>query len=399
VIVAASGRLGLIYAHDAADRARDAALMDRGGMANSPRPMAIRGIVLALLPLLLSLAAAPVTAQAREPAVTVDLSVLDQLGPPPTVADVLRSGIAPPRTAPPPRDASHRPAARKHPRVAKAAAHPEAAAQQHPVVPVAESPAPAPPGEAAAAQAKPEAPAAPADKAAEAQPAAPAPPADAAAETRPAAAPSATANGALDVPPAATPQIAAAPAAPTAVHVAAVPTATDLPPAPAAKPAPPPTVQPRGFAPSAVPSAPLPSQPKPSSQETATMGTAPSQPAPGPVAAVEPARPLPVPLPGTLTVLFPGKTTDLSDDAKAMLDKLVPKLASDEHARMQIVGFAGGPGDDANESRRISLQRTIVVRTYLAERGVANGRMDLRAHGNKDGATPPDRVDIMMIAH
>jgi outer membrane protein OmpA-like peptidoglycan-associated protein len=109
-----------------------------------------------------------------------------------------------------------------------------------------------------------------------------------------------------------------------------------------------------------------------------------------------PAPPIPG---GALTVFFAGKDTELSDDAKSKLDALIPRLSADDHARLQITGFAGGSNDDSNEARRISLQRTIMVRTYLAERGVANGRMDLRAKGNKEAPTPPDRVDIVMIDH
>ncbi|HUH85442.1 MAG TPA: hypothetical protein VLX85_12605, partial [Stellaceae bacterium] len=92
--------------------------------------MATRTIVPALILPFLALAALPAAAQTatadsrREPSVTVDLSVLDQLGPPPNVADVLRGAEPRPQTAFLPRSASKakRHAARHH-RVARATGH------------------------------------------------------------------------------------------------------------------------------------------------------------------------------------------------------------------------------------------------------------------------------------
>lgn len=354
-------------------------------MASSLRLMAPRTIVPSLVLLFLALVALPAAAQTangdrrREPSVTVDLSVLDQLGPPPNVADVLRGAEPAPQTALlPPSAAEPKHHAAKHHRVAAATSHRKPAPPRRPVVDAAAAP---PPDHATAAT--------------EPSPSAPAP--------------APTAAGAVDtvLPPAAPSAagpVTTAPAAPTPpTQTAALPTSSDLPPAPEAKPAPPQPIEPKGFAPTAVPAAPLPSQ-LPSATpggdaKTATIQVPSPPPAP-PIAPVAPAALPAPPIPGGATTLFfAGKDAELSNDAKSQLDALVPRLAADDRTRLQITGFASSSSDDSNEARRISLQRTIIVRTYLAERGIANARMDLRAKGNKDAPTPPDRVDIVMIDH
>ena len=363
--------------------------------------MAIRTIVPALLLLFLVPAALPAAAQRardelrRDPSVTIDLSVLDQLGPAPNVADVLRGAERAPHTAllPPPSAAEPKRHAAKHHRIAAATSHRKPVPPRRPVVDAAALP--------------PDHMATPATEAAPSEPA-PAPSAAGAVDAvLPPPAPSAAGvdNTAAEAPPpGALGPIKTAPAAPTpATQTAALPTTTDLPPAPEAKPAPPQPIEPQGFKTTAVPASPLPSQlpsaTPGSDAKTATIQVPSPPPAP-PIAPVAPAALPPPPVPGGGTTLFfAGKDTELSADAKAQLDALVPRLTADSHTRLQITGFAGAASDDSNEARRISLQRTIIVRTYLAEHGIANARMDLRAKGNKDAPTPPDRVDIVTIDH
>jgi outer membrane protein OmpA-like peptidoglycan-associated protein len=137
------------------------------------------------------------------------------------------------------------------------------------------------------------------------------------------------------------------------------------------------------------------------------MTTPPSLPAAPPVAAT-PVTPVAAPAaiasaPGGATrVLFSAGAADLPDSAKPELDALVQRLGSNDEARLQLVAHASGSGDQANEARRISLQRALAVRSYLIEHGIASTRMDVRALGNRsDGAAgdPLDRVDVIMLEH
>jgi outer membrane protein OmpA-like peptidoglycan-associated protein len=101
---------------------------------------------------------------------------------------------------------------------------------------------------------------------------------------------------------------------------------------------------------------------------------------------------------GSTRVLFSAGAADLPDGAKAELDAVAHQLSGNEHTRVQLVGYAGSTTDEANQARRISLQRALAVRTYLMEHGVPNTRMDVRALGNRaDGQDPPDRVDVVML--
>jgi outer membrane protein OmpA-like peptidoglycan-associated protein len=100
---------------------------------------------------------------------------------------------------------------------------------------------------------------------------------------------------------------------------------------------------------------------------------------------------------GSTRVLFSAGAAELPDAARGELDAVVRQLSSNDR-RLQLVGYAGSTTDEANQARRVSLQRALAVRTYLMEHGVPNTRMDVRALGNRaDGKDPPDRVDIVML--
>jgi outer membrane protein OmpA-like peptidoglycan-associated protein len=98
-------------------------------------------------------------------------------------------------------------------------------------------------------------------------------------------------------------------------------------------------------------------------------------------------------------IAFAAGATDLPDGAKATLDALAQQLGGDQK-RVQLVAYAAGSGDEANQARRLSLTRALTVRTYLVEHGVPTSRMDVRALGNRsEGDAPADRVDIVMMDH
>ena len=128
---------------------------------------------------------------------------------------------------------------------------------------------------------------------------------------------------------------------------------------------------------------------------------------------VAPPAPVPAPVPpstqtaaltppvaasaGSTRVLFSAGAAELPDAARGELDAVAKQLSSNDR-RLQLVGYAGGAADEANQARRISLQRALAVRSYLMEHGVPNTRMDVRALGNRaDGKDPPDRVDLVML--
>lgn len=95
---------------------------------------------------------------------------------------------------------------------------------------------------------------------------------------------------------------------------------------------------------------------------------------------------------------FAAGTASLTPEAKHELDAVAKSLENDNHRRIQLVAYAIGTDDDANEARRLSLSRALNVRAYLIDRGVRNTRMDVRALGNRpDHGKPVDRVDILFL--
>jgi outer membrane protein OmpA-like peptidoglycan-associated protein len=125
---------------------------------------------------------------------------------------------------------------------------------------------------------------------------------------------------------------------------------------------------------------------------TTAQPTPPQVPAPQ-VASVPPGGGLPA-LPAVIA--FAPNVTDMPDQAKATLDKVIAAMKADDQIRIQLVAYASGLPDQANAARRTSLQRAVSVRAYLVEQGVKSVRIDVRAMGNRtDAGGPQDRVDIV----
>ena len=374
--MAATARLAVFYGNDAANRAPDELLMDRGGMPSSPSRfpkiwMLPAGAILAMLAgAALPAAAQTVVGNPTRPSVTVDLGVLDSLGPEPTLPDVLRGRAPPPNAAAPQRRASNKGLALHPPRAkkkgdSKPKTEPELAA--HPAAPI----KPVGPDSTTTTR----------DNVAATPLAEPAPGAAEAAAAKPPEAAALTPGGAMPLAPSAAPATPP-PAAATSTAAPVKPAAAPVTPT-AAPPSAPPTVAP------------------PSSTTLAAMNTPPNLPP------VSPVKPTPAAAPATTLpsgeparILFTGAGADLPDGARSALDAVVQRLGSDEHLRLQLVAYASGTADQANQARRVSLQRALAVRSYLMERGIPNTRMDVRALGNHtEGSDPPDRVDIVMLEH
>ena len=315
--------------------------------------------------------------------VTVNQGVLDSLGPPLTLPDLIQGRGAATDTVqlhpPGGRHAAtaHHPTPPRHPAVAQRTAH--TPAQLAPTPPAAAPVVPVTPS---------------------------APPSTASIQ------PTAGAPSAMPLPPVVTPAPAAAPVAPappapTAKTAAPSPTLATIaatPPTPItipdlagvmpAAPAAPPTV--RNTPPqtaSAPPAVPAPPGTSP------TPAAAPSPPAAAPAspqtASLPPGGGLPT------QISFSGSNTDLPDQAKPTLDRVIQALQADSHLRIELVAYASGSADQASEARRISLQRAISVRAYLIEKGIDSQRFEVRALGNRtdNGGTAPDRVDILALSN
>lgn len=177
--------------------------------------------------------------------------------------------------------------------------------------------------------------------------------------------------------------------------------APGIPAEPAPEPAPPEDSASAAPAPAPVP-APAevtPPAPEPAVAPVISAAAAASPPKPEPP--LPPAAATPVSLPPasgvTGQVLFQPNVTDLPDPAKGTLDGVAAALQKNDQLRVQLIAYASGAPDQANQARRISLSRAVAVRTYLIEHGVRSTRIDVRALGNRPDSGAADRVDIVAL--
>lgn len=107
------------------------------------------------------------------------------------------------------------------------------------------------------------------------------------------------------------------------------------------------------------------------------------------------------------SVLFGFDQSNLSDDAKRNLDKLVTVLNSYPETDIEIQGHTDNSGTEAY-NQNLSEQRARMVSTYLTGKGIAYNRLTVKGFGemvpkyeNKtaDGRTQNRRVEFMITAN
>ena len=98
---------------------------------------------------------------------------------------------------------------------------------------------------------------------------------------------------------------------------------------------------------------------------------------------------------GALQIRFDVDSTDLPNNATSALNTLIKKLKGDPSLRVQLLGYASGPENSPSQARRLSLFRALSVRTRFMKSGIRSTRIDVRALGMKSGGGPKDRVDVL----
>lgn len=170
--------------------------------------------------------------------------------------------------------------------------------------------------------------------------------------------------------------------APTVAAMAAaadalpLPRGSDMVPAPAPTPASPPSA----YRPSITAPAPM-----PATTEAPTQSAS---------AALPPAAPVR----GGNRLLFTSGSTDLTPAMQQELDQIVRQLGSSDNRRLRVVAYAEGNAETASQARRLSLQRALAVRNYLGERGIIGTRVLVEAQGNQAQGGPADRVDLQVVS-
>lgn len=146
--------------------------------------------------------------------------------------------------------------------------------------------------------------------------------------------------------------------------------------------------------------------PAPSPAPPPVAAATPAPPAPKETAAASPPAAAPVQMAAATTtgnglsaIRFGAGVTDLPAGPQPALDAIAARMAADDNLRVQVVAHATGKPDDAMEARRVSLARAVAVRAYLIDKGVRSLRIDVRALGNRaDDGPVADQVDLMLVS-
>ncbi len=99
------------------------------------------------------------------------------------------------------------------------------------------------------------------------------------------------------------------------------------------------------------------------------------------------------PVPVISMEYMPRLTALQTDQRDTLKGEIVSFLNKKPDARLQIMSFADGNGNDS-DARQLSLSRALEVRAYLLENGIDPSRIDVRALGSNTNEKPLDRVDL-----
>lgn len=101
----------------------------------------------------------------------------------------------------------------------------------------------------------------------------------------------------------------------------------------------------------------------------------------------------------TVTVVFDGDSTMVPQSSMPELASLARRMEKDDSLTLQLLSYAQGEGENFGKARRVSLSRAVEVRKILMDYGVRSTRIDLRALGTKtEGGGPADRVDAVLVS-
>ncbi len=94
------------------------------------------------------------------------------------------------------------------------------------------------------------------------------------------------------------------------------------------------------------------------------------------------------------TVLFGNNSADISEAARAELDRLARTISQQRLSQIELRAFAGAAGADPADVRRVALARALAVRTYLIDQGVT-ARIEVGAFAAARGSRSTERVDVL----
>lgn len=95
------------------------------------------------------------------------------------------------------------------------------------------------------------------------------------------------------------------------------------------------------------------------------------------------------------TLRFKKGEAVLTGSHQKNIDSRITKpLNSNDSLKIVITAFASAADDTTSSAKRISLSRALSVRSYLVDKGIDPGRIELHALGDKTEDTPVDRIEL-----
>lgn len=94
-------------------------------------------------------------------------------------------------------------------------------------------------------------------------------------------------------------------------------------------------------------------------------------------------------------ILFSAGSGDLTTAGGSLLEGLALRMEADPTLWIQIRAYATDAAGRPSNSRSLSLNRALLIRSFLIDRGVRSTRVDIRALGNTAESEPRDRVDLI----
>jgi outer membrane protein OmpA-like peptidoglycan-associated protein len=126
---------------------------------------------------------------------------------------------------------------------------------------------------------------------------------------------------------------------------------------------------------------------------TAAQATAPdAEPKSSRPAANEPREAPPAGVTPAVSVLFGANSAEISDRAKADLDRVAKTISEQRMPQVELRAFAGGA--DPADARKVALVRALAVRSYLIDQGVT-ARIEVGAFAPSRNSRSGERVDVL----
>ena len=98
-----------------------------------------------------------------------------------------------------------------------------------------------------------------------------------------------------------------------------------------------------------------------------------------------------------IRILFQPEDDALTAEDESVLRGLAGRLDAEPDRRIQLRAYASSEGTSASDARRLALSRALAVRAFLIENNVRSTRIDVRALGDKAESGPLDRIDIVLV--